>query len=205
MAVSSQPNLDDHYYAEGHTYIAGVDEVGRGCWAGPLVAAAVIMPPEQRVPGVSDSKLLTAKQREGLFLRLVKAAMACSVVSITAAEVDQFGLHHANLFALSYCVTHLPLTPDVALIDGFTLDHFIPTVAVVDGDAKSYSIAAASIIAKVMRDRLMRRLDQADGSRYGFAQHKGYGTALHRARLQHYGVSQWHRRSFAPIHSMLYT
>lgn len=197
-------DFDQQYYKQGYNYIAGVDEVGRGCWAGPLVAAAVIMPRDERVSGVADSKQLSEKQREQLFESLLRAALACSVVCITPKEIDQFGLHRANVFALSYCLTHLSMTPDVALIDGFALEHFIPTVRVVEGDAKSYTIAAASIIAKVMRDRLMRQLDQVDG-RYGFAQHKGYGTALHRTQLQHYGVTQWHRRSFAPIKSMLYT
>lgn len=204
MMADMSLDFDQNYYNQGYNIIAGVDEVGRGCWAGPLVAAAVIMPTDQRITGVADSKKLSEKQREDLFGELVRSALACSVVCITAAEIDQFGLHHSNLFALSYCVTHLAVTPEIALIDGFAVDHFIPTVRVIEGDAKSYTIAAASIIAKVVRDRFMRQLDRVDG-RYGFAQHKGYGTAQHRDQLQRYGVTSWHRRSFAPIKRLIYT
>ncbi len=201
-------NLDNIYRRQGHRLIAGVDEVGRGSWAGPLVAAAVIMPAGRRVPHVTDSKLMSEQQRAAAFPKLVKQALACSVACITQLEIDQFGLHRANLFALSYCLTHLPLTPDLALIDGFAVDHFIPTVAVIDGDRRSYAVSAAAIIAKVIRDRFMRQLDNlaaATGKKYSFALHKGYGTSLHQAELAQFGVSPWHRRSFDPVRRMIYT
>lgn len=196
-------SLDAYYYKRGFRCIAGVDEVGRGSLAGPLVAAAVIMPRSPHLRGIRDSKCMVERRREELFPHIAKNALACSVASMTSKEVDAFGLHRANLFLLSYCLTHLPVTPNLALVDGFAIEHFIPTVAVIDGDKKSYSIAAASIVAKVIRDRLMRGLDSID-SRYGFARHKGYGTALHKKNLTRFGVSPWHRTSFAPIHQLLY-
>ncbi len=190
-------------YTNKLKYIAGVDEVGRGAWAGPLVAAAVIMP-RKRIIGVTDSKQLTHKQREAVFPKIIQAAVCWSVVSISQNELDTFGLHKTNIFALSYALTHLDIEPDLALIDGFALNHFIPTVRVVGGDHKSYNIAAASIIAKVVRDRMMQWADQIEG-RYAFGQHKGYGTALHRKYLKEFGPSSIHRKSFAPVQRMLYT
>lgn len=194
--------MEAELYNKGHKYIAGVDEVGRGAWAGPLVAAAVIMQRKQ-IPDVSDSKQLTAKQREKLFPKILAHAVCWSIVSIPQHEVDAFGLHKANMFALSYALTHLDIEPDIALVDGFAVDHFIPTQRVVGGDKKSYNIASASIIAKVVRDRMMQWADRIDG-RYAFAQHKGYGTQLHQKQLQEYGAGSWHRKTFAPIQRLLY-
>jgi ribonuclease HII len=196
-------NIDQRYFKQGYRTIAGVDEVGRGAWAGPLVAAAVILPPQQIV-GLTDSKQLTPKQRSYYFDVIMQQALDWSVVSITAQEIDTIGLHRANLFALSYVLTHLTHTPDLALIDGFKIHHAIPVQAIVHGDAQSQVIAAASVIAKVTRDRLMCLLDYYDQARYCFASHKGYGTKLHQERLAIHGVSPWHRRSFAPIKQLLY-
>ncbi|MBI4407551.1 MAG: ribonuclease HII [Candidatus Kerfeldbacteria bacterium] len=187
-----------------HRLIAGADEAGRGAWAGPLVAAAVIMPPGKRVRGVKDSKQLTPKQRVTLFPKIVTQAISCSVVCMSPAEIDQLGVHQANLFALSHCITHLDPQPDVVLVDGFTIAHYIPTTRMIHGDARNYTIAAASIVAKVVRDTLLQFMQQAD-DRYEFGTHKGYGTALHARQLQQCGVGPWHRRSFAPIAELLYT
>ena len=184
--------------------IAGADEAGRGAWAGPLVAAAVIMPPGKRIRGVKDSKQLTPKQRVALFPKIVAQAVSCSVVCISPAEVDQLGVHQANLFALSHCITHLDPQPALVLVDGFAVDHYVPTKRMIHGDARSYTIAAASIVAKVVRDTLLQFMQQHD-ARYGFGAHKGYGTAEHARQLKQFGVGPWHRRSFAPIAELLYT
>lgn len=184
--------------------IAGADEAGRGAWAGPLVAAAVIMPPGKRIRGVKDSKQLTPKQRASLFPKIVTQAVSCSVVCISPAEVDQLGVHQANLFALSHCITHLDPQPELVLVDGFMIDHYVPTKRLTHGDARSYTIAAASIVAKVVRDTLLQFMEQQD-DRYGFGAHKGYGTVLHDRQLKQFGVGLWHRRSFAPIAELLYT
>ena len=197
-------NIDEKYYSAGVELLAGADEAGRGPWAGPLVAAAIIMPAEARITGVADSKTLSEKQRERLFPLIMRQAVACCVVSLTPKEIDSMGVHQANLLAISYCLTHLPTQPDLALIDGFRVEHFVATEQVIEGDKKSYTIGCASIIAKVTRDRFMRQLDRLD-PRFGFAAHKGYGTAVHRAALQQHGVTQWHRQSFAPIKVLLYT
>lgn len=184
--------------------IAGADEAGRGAWAGPLVAAAVLMPPGKRIRGVKDSKQLSAQQRTALFPKIVAQAISCVAVSMNVVEVDTLGVHQANLFALSHCITHLDPQPELVLVDGFKLDHFVPTKQVIHGDVKSYHIAAASIVAKVIRDTLLQFLDQVD-TRYGFASHKGYGTPRHSQQLHSFGVSAWHRQSFAPIAELLYT
>ncbi len=197
-------NIDRHYYRKGYQFIGGVDEAGRGAWAGPLVAAAVVMPPGRYIKGINDSKLLTHKQRADLLPKILEQALSCVVVSMNQTEIDALGVHQANLFALSYCITHLDPQPELVLVDGFRLDHFVTTERIVHGDARSYSIGAASIVAKVVRDTLMQALDYGD-QRYGFAAHKGYGTARHQKQLQLHGVSSWHRRSFAPIHKLLYT
>ncbi len=190
-------NIDTRYYQQAQ-FLGGADEAGRGAWAGPLVAAAVIMPRTTLIKGVADSKQLSHKQRLALFPKIVQAAVSCSVVCVPQREVDQLGVHQANLFALSYAITHLDTTPDLVLVDGFTIDHYLPTQKLIGGDARSYTIAAASIVAKVVRDTLMQWLDTED-NRYGFAAHKGYGTQLHQQQLKQYGNSNWHRQSFAPI------
>lgn len=195
--------MEKSLYNQSVKYIAGVDEVGRGAWAGPLVAAAVIMP-RKRINGIMDSKQLTYKQRERLFPKIIQSAVCWSVVSVTQKELDKFGLHKTNIFALSYALTHLDIEPDLALIDGFALDHYIPTLRVVGGDRKSYNIAAASIIAKVVRDQMMQWVDQIEG-RYAFGRHKGYGTAQHKKYLIKFGPSDLHRKTFAPVQRMLYT
>ncbi|HBY73242.1 MAG TPA: ribonuclease HII [Candidatus Kerfeldbacteria bacterium] len=184
--------------------VGGADEAGRGAWAGPLVAAAVVMPEGKPIRGVKDSKQLTSKQRTTLFPLILKQAISCVVVSMNVTEVDQLGVHQANLFALSHCITHLEPQPDLVLVDGFQLDHFVPTKQVIHGDARHYQIAAASIVAKVVRDTVLQFLDSTD-HRYQFGRHKGYGTIVHRAQLKRFGPSVWHRRSFAPIAELLYT
>lgn len=199
-------NIDLEFTAQGFTLIAGADEAGRGAWAGPLVAAAVIMPAvgagASAIPGITDSKKVTESKREKLFPLILQQAVACSIVSLNQQEVDMLGVHQANLFAISYALTHLTVEPDIALIDGYDIQHYVPTVQVIDGDAKSYSIGAASIVAKVVRDRMMRRAERTRGG-YRFDEHKGYGTTVHRQQLELLGVSYLHRQSYAPIKLLL--
>ncbi|MEW5988605.1 MAG: ribonuclease HII [Chloroflexota bacterium] len=187
----------------GLRYVAGVDEAGRGALAGPVVAAAVILPLDQpdllvRLGGVRDSKQLTPSQREQLYPLIVQCALAHGIGSRTAAEIDQLGIVRANQQAMGAAVSQLRPAAETLLIDG---PHPLPACplpqqAIVKGDSLSLSIAAASILAKVTRDRLMVAL-AAEYPQYGFERHKGYGTAAHRAALTQYGPCPFHRRSFA--------
>jgi len=190
---------------QGHPLVAGIDEVGRGAWAGPVVAAAVILPLERprlaaALRGVTDSKQLTALQRERLFDVIQSVALAVGVGGAGAGEVDRDGLVPATRAAMQRAVAMLAPQPDALLIDAVDLSAVIPLPqqAIVFGDARCLSIAAASIIAKVSRDRWMAALeDRYPG--YGFAAHKGYGTAAHSTALARLGVSDLHRMSYAPI------
>lgn len=183
----------------GYKLVAGADEAGRGAWAGPLVAAAVVLPTRFRLPGLDDSKRLTPAARERLFAQIVKQAIAWSVEIITVRDVDATGVHRANHRALRQSIARLHPRPQMALIDGFALAiENIPTQRVVGGDHTVAVIAAASIIAKVTRDRLMARLHR-QYPRYGFDRHKGYGTRYHDDQLKRYGPCSVHRQSFRPI------
>lgn len=180
---------------QGFKRIAGVDEAGRGALAGPLVAAAVILPPTFRGAGLRDSKLLSPAARERHYQRIVTAATAWAVHVESAAAIDRGGIQTANLRALAMAVATLSVPADVVLVDGFALALPVPAHRVIHGDATVLSIAAASVLAKVTRDRLMVALGQRY-SLYDFAQHKGYGTIAHRRRLARHGPSPVHRRSF---------
>ncbi len=197
--------LEKQFLKVGHTLIAGIDEAGRGAWAGPVVAAAVILPLDQRgltraLAGVNDSKQLTAPQRERLFAVICKTALAVGVGGAGPGEVDRAGLVPATRAAMQRAVAMLHPQPQALLIDAVNLQALIPLPQqfLNYGDSISLSIAAASIIAKVSRDRAMVALD-ARYPGYGFAAHKGYGTAAHAAALQRQGVSDVHRRSYAPV------
>jgi ribonuclease HII len=186
--------------AEGFSLIAGIDEAGRGPLAGPVVAAAVILPERFRHRVLNDSKQLTALQRERIYAELTahtEVRWACAVVEVE--EIDRINILRASHEAMRRAVAALATVPDHALIDGLPVRPFpIPQTALVDGDARSFSIAAASVIAKVTRDRIMVELDRCHPA-YGFAQHKGYGTGLHLAKLREHGPSPIHRRSFVPV------
>jgi ribonuclease HII len=184
--------------AKGATLIAGVDEVGRGALFGPVVAAAVILPPKSTLQGLRDSKQLTAPQRERLFAEIQTLALAVSIAEIDAATIDRVNIYQATRLAMLKAVSRLNPAPDHLLIDAMRLDHPCPQTSIVYGDSLSISIAAASVIAKVHRDSLMCRLD-AQFPQYGLARHKGYGTAEHRAALIAHGPSPLHRKSFAPV------
>ena len=183
---------------EGFRRIAGTDEVGRGCLAGPVVAAVVVLDPSRHIPGLADSKLLTPAARERLFAVIADRAAAWAVGSASPAEIDESNIHRASLEAMRRAVLALDPAPDLVLVDAFRIPDFaVPQRAVVHGDRHCAAIAAASIMAKVTRDREMCVLHDSD-SRYGFDQHKGYATAGHLAAMARHGYSLFHRRSFRP-------
>lgn len=190
------------------TYIAGIDEAGRGALAGPVVAAAVILPLNAQIEtllhGVNDSKQLSAKKRETLFDLIIQHALAYGIGQQSASVIDEIGILPANRLAMGTAVTQLSPTPQFLLIDGrIRLPQLnIPQKSIVRGDSQSLSIAAASILAKVTRDRLMIELDK-QFPRYSFAQHKGYGTQQHRDAIAQHGPCPQHRHSFAPIRQPL--
>ena len=184
--------------------IAGVDEVGRGPLAGPVTAAAVILDPARLPQGLADSKVLTAARREALFDQLMDMAIV-SVAHATVAEIDTLNILRASHLAMERAVAGLGVAPDHILVDGNLIPNALQgaATAIVKGDAKSLSIAAASIVAKVTRDRLMVDLgSQFPG--YGWAENAGYPTKQHLAALLNLGVTPWHRRSFKPVHNILY-
>ena len=185
-----------------HVIICGIDEAGRGPWAGPVCAAAVILDQANFPADIDDSKKLTHPKREKLFYEI----MACAAVGVGLAsvqEIDEINILQATCLAMSRAVAALKSQPTLALIDGNRAPKlFCATQCIIGGDAKSLSIAAASIIAKVTRDRLMVELDKTFPA-YGFARHKGYGTVAHHAALKQYGPCAEHRTSFAPIKTLL--
>jgi ribonuclease HII len=181
----------------GFVHVAGVDEVGRGCLAGPVVAAAVVLPPELRVPGIADSKALTADQREALFDRIMGAALAWHVAFVDAADIDRINILRASLLAMRQAVEALVPLPGFVLVDGHLVipGLLMPQRPVIGGDRRSTAIAAASILAKVTRDRWMTEAHARD-PRYGFDNHKGYATPEHLRAVAEFGYSALHRRSF---------
>ena len=183
--------------------IAGVDEVGRGPLAGPVVAAAVILNPDQPIEGLADSKKLSLKRREALFDIIHEQAMAVAIAQASVAEIDQLNILHASMLAMQRAVNHLTVLPNWVQVDGNRMpDIAIAGEAIVKGDSKVEAIMAASIVAKVWRDRLMQELDvQYPG--YGLAQHAGYPTKLHIQALQNLGVTPIHRRTFGPVARLL--
>ena len=192
-------------WAEGYRCVAGIDEAGRGTLAGPVVAACVVLPYEQVPKGVNDSKVLTPSQRETLFQKIIKMARGVGIGIVEAEVIDQINILKATHQAMRQALANLPggLLPDIVLIDGLPVQPFpITQVAIVEGDGKSASIAAASIVAKVTRDHLMCALDtQYPG--YGFATHKGYSTAAHLRALSELGACPVHRRTFRPVAEVL--
>lgn len=187
-------------HARGLKRIAGVDEAGRGPLAGPVAAAAVILPEGFTLPGLDDSKKLSAAKREDLYSRLANdPAVVWSVALAESAEIDQLNILRATHLAMRRAVESLTVKPDHCLIDGLPVRNFpFPHDAIVKGDSKSLSIAAASIIAKVTRDRIMKEQDR-EFPQFGFAKHQGYGTKDHLEALRIHGPCRHHRRSFQPV------
>jgi ribonuclease HII len=196
--VSARRTIENALRRYGFVCVAGVDEVGRGCLAGPVMAGAVILDPQRRIDGLADSKALTAAQRERLHEEIIGKAVAWAVVAVTPDEIDRINIHQATLLAMRRAVLALAPLPDAVLVDAFRIP-LLPMAqrGVVGGDRRSSAIAAASIVAKVTRDRMMQELHSAD-PRYGFDRHKGYATADHLAAVARFGYSPQHRRSFRP-------
>ncbi len=188
---------------QGFRRIAGADEAGRGAWAGPLVAAAVILPETFRGAGLRDSKLLTARQRDTHYARICREALAWSVYVAPADAIDRNGIQRTNIHAIELAVAKLPIRPDYLLVDAWHLTIDLPHEGIIRGDRTVLSIAAASVIAKVTRDRLMQEL-HSFYPLYEFAEHKGYGTFRHRRLLARHGPSPIHRRSFRPMSEVAY-
>ncbi len=180
----------------GFVRIAGTDEVGRGCLAGPVMAGAVILNPAVHIPGLRDSKLLAPAEREQLFGLITDRVLAWAVASVEPDEIDRINIHRASLRAMREAVMALTPLPDLVLVDAFRIpDLWMAQRGIVRGDVRCSAIAAASIVAKVVRDRHMCRLHESD-PRYGFDRHKGYATAEHLAAVARFGYSAQHRRSF---------
>lgn len=182
----------------GAKLVAGVDEVGRGSLFGCVVAAAVILDPAYRIRGLRDSKLLPAERREVLARRIREHAVAWSIAAVDVARIDQINIYHASRAAMREAVLRLAPAADYLLIDALKLDCEVPQLAIIHGDALSASIAAASILAKVERDRIMCEWDTVFPA-YGLASHKGYSTPKHVAALREFGPTPLHRQSFAPV------
>jgi ribonuclease HII len=182
----------------GFYRVAGCDEVGRGCLAGPVVAAAVILDPDRYIPRVCDSKMITAAERERLYQVITRKALAWSVAAADPAEIDELNIHRASLEAMRRAVLAIAPLPDLVLVDAFRIPNlYVAQRGVLHGDRRCTAIAAASIVAKVTRDREMMGHHAAD-PRYGYDHHKGYATADHLAAVARYGYSPLHRRSFRP-------
>ena len=186
----------------GFYRIAGSDEVGRGCLAGPVVAGAVVLDPDAHIPGLADSKMLSADERERLNDLIKARALAWSVCFVEPAEIDALNIHRASLEAMRRAVMAIAPLPDVVLVDAFRIPELqIAQRGVLHGDRRCAAIAAASIVAKVSRDRHMMT-EHTNDPRYGYDRHKGYATAEHRAAVERFGYSSLHRRSFKPHASL---
>ena len=180
----------------GFNLVAGVDEVGRGCLAGPVVAAAVVLDPERYIPRICDSKTVTAIERTRLYDQITRGSIAWGVAAADPQEIDTINIHQASLRAMQRAILKLVPLPDFVLVDAFRVpDLMMAQRAIVHGDARCTGIAAASIVAKVTRDRMMLELHAQD-PRYGFDRHKGYATADHLEAVARFGYSEVHRRSF---------
>ena len=189
--------FDELIRAEGFSLVCGVDEAGRGPLAGPVFAAAVILRPDAVPAGLNDSKKLSEKKREALFDDICREALAYGIASASVQEIEELNILQATFLAMRRAVEALPVTPELLLIDGNRTPSglAVPARTVIKGDALSASIGAASILAKVSRDRLLMELDR-EYPEYAFAKHKGYGTALHYEKLAQYGMCPAHRPSF---------
>ena len=189
-------NFDNSFLTDKIKYIAGTDEAGRGPLAGPVVAAAVIFDNDVWIKGVNDSKQLTEKEREALLPQIIEKCLACSVSVISHIQIERINILQASLLAMTTSIDRLKVKPDLILVDGNKgLNHPVYSIPIIKGDSKSFAIASASIIAKVTRDRIMKRLHLYYPN-YCWSKNKGYGTAEHIAAIKTYGSSPLHRKSF---------
>ncbi len=198
VRVAATRTLENWLRRVGFVYVAGTDEVGRGCLAGPVVAGAVVLHPDRHIPGLADSKVVPADERADLYDDITAGAVAWAVAAAEPAEIDRINIHQAGLRAMQRAILALAPLPDIVLVDAFRVpDLPMAQRGVPHGDRRCAAIAAASIVAKVTRDRLMIELHGAD-PRYGFDRHKGYATADHLDAVARFGYSDAHRRSFRP-------
>jgi ribonuclease HII len=198
VRVPATRTLENALRRVGFVYVAGVDEVGRGCLAGPVVAGAVVLNPDRHIAGVCDSKTVPAVERERLYDRIRSHAIAWAVAAADPEEIDRINIHQASLRAMQRAVLTLAPLPDLVLVDAFRIPELpMAQRGVLHGDRRCAAIAAASIVAKVTRDRIMLELHGRD-PRYGFDRHKGYATADHLDAVARFGYSVAHRRSFRP-------
>ena len=197
---------ENELYEKGYKLIAGCDEAGRGPMAGPLVASSVILPVGYKLEGLNDSKKLTAKKRDQLFDIIMRDAVEVAVTVVSVEDVDKLNVYSASKYAMTECVKKFKNKPDYVLTDCMPLEEIeksgLEVLDIIKGDAKSASIAASSIIAKVTRDRIMDKLDE-EFPQYGFKKHKGYVTKLHREMIAKYGVTVHHRKTFAPVKEII--
>jgi ribonuclease HII len=203
--VKPSTRVERAHWNDGRAVIVGADAVGVACLSGPVLAAAVAMPPfARRIPGVRDSKMLSRGQRERLYPLIMRRALAVGIGAASVAEIDRINIYHATNLAMRRAICRIQ-GRDHVLIDGLRVhrleDHVGPYTAIVRGDAKCYSIAAASIVAKVIRDRLMDRL-AARHPHYGWEHNAGYATATHRRGIEEHGITRFHRRSFARVRAV---
>lgn len=194
--------FENELLAKGYQAICGIDEVGRGPLAGPVVAAAVILPNDELILGLNDSKQLSEKKRESLYQIIQEKAVAIGIGVVDETTIDAINIYQAARLAMTKAVEQLAVQPDYLLIDAMELDLDIQQISLIKGDARSQSIAAASIIAKVYRDHLMVELDKQYPG-YSFGKNAGYGTKEHLEGLEKYGVTPIHRKTFAPIKDMI--
>lgn len=200
--LEEMQRFERELYANGAGMIAGVDEVGRGPLAGPVVAAAVILPQYPDLPGINDSKKLSDRKRELLYAQINEQAISVGIGIVSAKQIDEINIYEATKKAMIKALNQLHLTPDHVLIDAMKLDIPLKQTSIVKGDAKSISIAAGAIVAKVTRDRLMKKLS-VEYPHYGFDSHMGYGTPKHLKALELYGITNEHRKTFAPVEKLL--
>lgn len=195
--LTNLKQIEEKLYQNGVNLICGIDEAGRGPLAGPVVVASVVLPKDSMIEGVNDSKKISEKKREKVYERIIEEAISYGIGIIDQEEIDQINILNATKQGLTNSLEELSVKPDIILVDALTkIDTLgIPYQSIIKGDAKSYSIAAASIIAKVTRDRIMRQWDEVYPV-YGFAGHKGYGTAKHIQAIKENGICPLHRRSF---------
>jgi len=201
LRLEQMLRYEKELYQAGHLAIAGIDEVGRGPLAGPVVAAAVILPPGCKIKGLNDSKKIPKKKHQEIYQTVMNKALAVGVGLIDNEIIDQVNIYEATKLAMKEALSKLSFKPDYLLIDAMKLDVEIPQESIIKGDANSLSIAAASIVAKVTRDKLMADYDKKFPG-YDFAQNAGYGTKSHLQGLERHGVTPIHRKTFEPVKSM---